>query len=99
MGLSESEFWNTTLRTLTNRIKGYTKRQEDKQRTEWERTRWQTCVMVNMLSSKRVRPVDLLRLPWDNIEPPRPLTAEERKQRFGAMDKRIKEQYQKHGKK
>lgn len=44
-------------------LEGYNLRE----REEWERTRWQTTVLVNVQlpKGKKVRPIDLLRFEWD----------------------------------
>lgn len=93
MRLSEDEMYDTTLRSLLNRVRGFSQAAEMHQRQEWERTRWQAAAIANYLSKKPVRPADLLKLPWDVERLEKPLTAEERKERFAEMDRRMKERF------
>lgn len=43
----------------------------DRQKAEWERTRWQTfwLMQVGMADTSRVNFDDILRLPWDRKDP------------------------------
>lgn len=93
MGLTEDELYETTLRSFLNRVKGFSEANEMYQRQEWERTRWQAAAIANYLSKKPVKPGDLLKLPWDVDRLEKPLTAEERKQRFAEMDRRMKQRF------
>ena len=42
--------------------------QEANERQDWERTRWATTVLLNIQieKNKRIKPTDLLPLPWDS---------------------------------
>jgi hypothetical protein len=43
------------------KLKGYNKAIQQRQRSEWERTRWATCVIVNLMTSgnKKIKLTDL----------------------------------------
>lgn len=65
--ISLSEFYNMTLRELQNAIKGFLEYEENKQRIEWERTRWQTAILVNIQlpKNKSIKAQDLAKFPWE----------------------------------
>jgi len=67
--MSEAEFYEMTPRTFANKSKGFAAMVELKERGEWERTRWQTAMLLNVHVSKgkKIRPIDLFRFP-DEIE-------------------------------
>lgn len=35
-------------------------------RESWEQTRWQTCLIMNMLSKDKIKVTDLIQFPWDD---------------------------------
>ena len=69
--VSLSEFYNMTLRELQNAIKGFLEHEERTQRIEWERTRWQTAILVNIQlpKNKSIKPQELARFPWEVKKP------------------------------
>ena len=62
---SEYQFW--TFRQFGNAVKAFYEMQEANERQNWERTRWSTSVLLNVQLDKknRIKPTDLLPLPWD----------------------------------
>jgi len=100
MGISESDFWNATLRTLVNRMTGYRRRVERERRETWERVRWQTSILARLqVSNKDAHKLNkVLRLPWDEDEKPkrRRLTPEQeaaRRERFRKWDEMKRKQH------
>jgi len=53
------EFWN--------RVNGFYKLEHVRERQNWERERWSTCVLVNMQvgKGKRIKPTELIEFDWD----------------------------------
>ena len=65
MGIGE--FYDLTPRELQNAIKGHLDFEDSVQQNEWERTRWQTAVLVNiqMPRGKSISPQQLVEFPWE----------------------------------
>lgn len=74
-----------------NRVRGVSKHRENLQREEWDRTRWAAAALMSMWSKDRIRPLDLIKFPWDDVSNQGPLSLEERQKRFGDMDKKMKQ--------
>jgi hypothetical protein len=55
-------FWDMTMAELDFIWYGYRHKEEQ----DWVRIRWQTTILVNMQTKKKVKPTDLLRLDCDN---------------------------------
>ncbi len=53
------EFWN--------RVDGFNELENLRQRGNWERTRWSTCLLLNIQlgKGKRLKPIDLIEFEWD----------------------------------
>ncbi|RMH11187.1 MAG: hypothetical protein D6698_16755 [Gammaproteobacteria bacterium] len=67
LSMSEEEFYNSTLRSFHNRLKGFEEREQSRQREDWTRTRW---MILHLLSPhvKRTTFASLrraLRFPWE----------------------------------
>lgn len=64
----ESEFWDATLREVHNRIDGFRRLEDSRQRGEWERMRW-LAMFVLMPHTKKGRklgkPTDIMQFPWE----------------------------------
>ena len=54
-------FWDMTMAELDFVWYGYRHKEEQ----EWVRARWQTTILVNLQSKKKVKPTDLLKLDCD----------------------------------
>jgi hypothetical protein len=63
---NEFQFW--TFRQFGNAVKAFYEMQEANERQNWERTRWSTSVLLNVQLDKknRIKPTELLPLPWDS---------------------------------
>ena len=102
LGMSQVEFWvNTSLCDLRLKSKGFYELENERQQQEWERTRWQTWVLLNIHidSKKRLKtPTDLMPFPWeDSGKEIEILDKEEQKRRFSKMDRYMKQKYGKKG--
>ena len=53
------EFWN--------RVDGFIEIQNLKDKNEWERTRWSTCILLNIQlgKGKKIKPTDIIEFDWD----------------------------------
>ena len=66
-------------------MRGSYEREEARERGEWERTRWQTCLLLNIqiASKDKITPTDLIEFPWEKAqkkkqaESAKPITKEE----------------------
>lgn len=70
MGLTPSVFWDMTQREFWNALEGFYENEEQRDRREWIRTRWQTCLFLNCYTSKdtMLQPKDLIRFDWEDEE-------------------------------
>ena len=67
MRVPETEYQYWTFRQFNNAVKAFYAMQEANERQNWERTRWSTSVLLNVQLDKkhRIKPTQLLPLPWD----------------------------------
>ena len=67
LGLSPSSFYEMTLDELTLAIKGWNKREEIRERFEWERTRWLGMITLHphLRKGRKLKPKDLAIFPWE----------------------------------
>ena len=67
LGLTPDALYDFTFRQFGNAVRGRHKLQESQQRDAWERTRWQTALLLNVHTKKgaSVRPKDLATFPWE----------------------------------
>jgi hypothetical protein len=68
VGLSETEFWQTTPRYLANRVDGYFQAEEERERAAWERARYTAFFSLKPHDQKKRinRFKDLGLFPWEN---------------------------------
>lgn len=66
--LSPSVLYDMTFDEFHNAIEGRRELEDMRQRGEWERIRWQTCVLLqpNIKKGTSLTPQKLLPLAWDN---------------------------------
>ena len=90
MGIGE--FYDLTPRELQNAIKGHLDFEDSLQQGQWERTRWQTAVLVNiqMPKNKSISPQQLVEFPWEKKKKKATskLTPEQIKERLSRWQKR-----------
>tara|TARA_R110002012_G_scaffold56049_2_gene143317 strand:+ start:250 stop:501 length:252 start_codon:yes stop_codon:yes gene_type:complete len=53
------EFWN--------KVDGFYELENMRQRIDWERTRWSTCLLLNIQlpKNKSIKPTDLIKFDWE----------------------------------
>jgi len=54
-----------TPREWTNLVTGFNERENRNQQNEWERTRWQTTILLNVHTKKTIKARDLIVFPWE----------------------------------
>jgi hypothetical protein len=67
MGLSPYSLYSLTFKEFGNAVHGKREGEELKERSDWERTRWQTALLLNVHVKKgsRITPKDLAVFPWE----------------------------------
>lgn len=68
LGLSESEIWETTPRTLVWMYQGLTENQESIIRNIWEAARFQALVTANSQGAKIKDPKKLIKFEWEETQ-------------------------------
>ena len=71
LGLTPDDLYDLTFRQFGNAVRGRYKLQETQHRDAWERTRWQTALLLNVHTKKgaSLKPKDL---PWEEQEKQNP---------------------------
>jgi len=94
MGLRPCDFEDLTPAEFFYAWAGWAKANIDRQKQEWERTRWQTWVLTCIQLEKKDRKemVEMFPLPWETPPPPKiipsaELSDEERNERINEMMK------------
>jgi len=66
LGLSDSELYDLTPRSLDNKIRGFRKYNEQLSQNRWEQTRMivHSCIVPH--SKHRLKPKELMPFPWDS---------------------------------
>lgn len=95
LGMTSSEFWDSSPRDLDNRYKGYLKTQQE----EWERTRWMVFRMKTTTEAETkggsMSVQDIAVFPWEEKQvkaKDKPLDPEKQKKLEAAMDAHAKNQ-------
>ena len=67
MGLSPKSLYSLTFKEFGNAVKGKKESEEMLERSNWERTRWQTSLLLNVHTKKgsKISPKDLALFPWE----------------------------------
>lgn len=55
---------------MYNRLNGYYETEEQRLKTSWEQTRWQTAALLNVYAKpgKAVQPKELITFPWEEAQ-------------------------------
>jgi hypothetical protein len=79
MGMTPDEFWDCTPFEFGHKMAGFFERDQLRERQEWERVRWQTCLLINTQTSKTITPQDLITFEWEREKKTEetPITLEE----------------------
>lgn len=64
------EFYDMLPREFWNKVEGFYEVENLRQRHHWERTRWSTCLLLNIHipKGKTVKPKDLIKFDWEKQE-------------------------------
>lgn len=66
--LSPFLLYDLTFAEFANAMRGHYKGIEEREKSEWERTRWLATIVVNPHVKKRLTPKDLATFPWEKQE-------------------------------
>lgn len=90
------EMYDMSLRSLVNKIEGFSAESNFQYQNGWQQTRWFATVVIAQINKKVRKPSDLIRFPWENsgTDNPGPLTKEERERRFGKMDELARKRFE-----
>ena len=61
------EFYDMLPREFWNKLDGFHELENMRQRSDWERTRWSTCLLLNIQlpKNKSIKPKDLIKFEWE----------------------------------
>ena len=67
LGLAPFALYSLTFEELGNAVRGKRQSEEIRERSDWERTRWQTALLLNVHTKKgaKITPIDLAVFPWE----------------------------------
>tara|TARA_R100001244_G_scaffold132039_4_gene106670 strand:+ start:177 stop:470 length:294 start_codon:yes stop_codon:yes gene_type:complete len=75
LGLAYDELYSLTPRSFNNRLLGFSEHQEQINQNNWEQTRLIIHACLSPHSKKRLKPKDILPLPWDSKNSPKKIIA------------------------
>ena len=66
--MSVEEFYDMIPRHFFNKLDGFFELEQLRDRSDWERTRWQTCYLLNIQlpRGKQIKLKDLINFDWDS---------------------------------
>lgn len=61
------DFYDMLPREFWNKVEGFHELENMRQRSDWERTRWSTCLLLNIQlpKNKSINPKDLIKFEWE----------------------------------
>ena len=67
LGMNVDEFYDMLPREFWNKVEGFYELENLRQRNDWERTRWSTCLLLNIQlpKNKSIKPTDLMKFDWE----------------------------------
>jgi len=67
MGMSVEDFYDMIPRHFFNKMDGFFQLEQLRDRSDWERTRWQTCYLLNIQlpRGKQIKLKDLISFAWE----------------------------------
>ena len=70
LGMNVDDFYDMLPREFWNKVEGFYELENMRQRSDWERTRWSTCLLLNIQiqKGKRIKPQDLILFDWEKDE-------------------------------
>ena len=66
--MSVEEFYEMIPKHFFNKMDGFFELEQLRDRSDWERTRWQTCYLLNihLPRGKQIKLKDLMQFEWEN---------------------------------
>ena len=67
LGMNVDEFYDMLPREFWNKVEGFYELENMRQRSDWERTRWSTCLLLNIKiqKNKSIKPTVLVSFEWE----------------------------------
>lgn len=68
--MNVDDFYDMLPREFWNKVDGFYELENMRQRIDWERTRWSTCLLLNIQlpKNKTIKPTDLIEFDWEKKE-------------------------------
>ena len=65
--MNVDHFYDMLPREFWNKVDGFYELENMRQRIDWERTRWSTCLLLNIQlpKNKSIKPTDLIKFDWE----------------------------------
>ena len=65
--MNVDDFYDMLPREFWNKVDGFYELENIRQRSDWERTRWSTCLLLNIQlpKNKSIKPTDLIKFDWE----------------------------------
>tara|TARA_B100000902_G_C26739465_1_gene635375 strand:- start:161 stop:436 length:276 start_codon:yes stop_codon:yes gene_type:complete len=65
--MNVDDFYDMLPREFWNKVEGFHELENMRQRSDWERTRWSTCLLLNIQlpKNKSIKPTDLIKFDWE----------------------------------
>ena len=65
--MNVDDFYDMLPREFWNKVDGFYELENMRQRSDWERTRWSTCLLLNIQlpKNKSIKPTDLIQFEWE----------------------------------
>ena len=65
--MNVDDFYDMLPREFWNKVDGFYELENMRQRSDWERTRWSTCLLLNIQlpKNKSIKPTDLIKFEWE----------------------------------
>ena len=65
--MNVDDFYDMLPREFWNKIEGFHDLENMRQRSDWQRTRWSTCLLLNIHlgKGKSIKPTDLIKFEWE----------------------------------
>ena len=65
--MNVNDFYDMLPREFWNKVDGFYELENMRQRSDWERTRWSTCLLLNIQlpKNKSIKPTDLIQFDWE----------------------------------
>ena len=65
--MNVDDFYDMLPREFWNKLEGFYELENMRQRSDWERTRWSTCLLLNIHlgKGKSIKPSALIKIEWE----------------------------------